>query len=122
MALRSGGLRNDWLWIQGGGEDSYADLWGRGVAQLLVLCKIRKLFSEAAGVRRLALLLVLDPINSGRFHLASGHIRVGKRRTGREVRIVDIGTVIGQAHVILTGEGQWIVNHRIDLRTLIEIY
>ena len=105
-----------------GGEDSYGDFRGRGVAQLLALFKIRNVFSEAAGVRRLALLRVLDPINSGRFHLARGHIRVGKRRSGREMRIVDIGTVIGQAHVIPTGEGQWILNHRIDLRTFNERY
>jgi len=117
MSFRSGGPRNDWVWIQAGGEDSYGDLRGRRVAQLLALFKIRNVFSEAASVRRLALLRVLDPINSGRFHLASGHIRVRKRRSGREKRIVDIGTVIGQAHVIPTGEGQWITNHRIDLRT-----
>jgi len=92
------------------------------VAQLLALFKIRNVFSEAAGVRRLALLHVLNPINSGRFHLASGHIRVGKRRSGREMRIVDIGTVIGQAHVIPTGEGQWIVNPRIDLQRFLDIY
>jgi len=122
MAFRSRGPRNDWVWIQAGGEDSYGDLRGWGVAQLLALFKISNVFSEAAGVRRLALLRVLDPIDSGRFHLASGHIRVGKRRSGREMRIVDIGTVIGEAHVIPTKEGQWIVNHRIDLRTFNEIY
>jgi len=122
MAFRRGGPRNDWVWIQVGGEDSYGDLRGREVAQLLALFKIRNVFNEAAGVQRLALLCVLDPINSGRFHLASGHIRVGKLRSGREMRIVDIGTVIGQAHVIPTEKGQWIGNHRIDLRTLNEIY
>jgi len=98
------------------------DPCGRGVAQLLALFKIRNVFSEAAGVRPLALLHVLDPINSGRFHLASGDIQVGKWRSGREMRIVDIETVIGQAHVIPTEEGQWIVNHRIDLPTFNEIY
>jgi len=36
--------------------------------------------------------------------------------------MVDIATVIGQAHVIPTGEGQWSVNHRIDLWTFNEIY
>ena len=65
---------------------------------------------------------MLDPINVGRFHLASGHIRVGKRHSGRDMRIVDIGTVIGQAHVIPSGERQWIVNHRIDVWTFNEIY
>jgi hypothetical protein len=38
------------------------------------------------------------------------------------MRIVGIGAVIGQAHVITSGERQWIVNHRIDLRTFNEIY
>ena len=122
MAFRSGGPRNDWVWIQAGGEDSYGYLRGRGVAQVSALFKIRNVFSEAAGVWCLALLRVLDPINSGRFYLATGHIGVRKRRCGREMRIVDIGTVIGQPHVIPTGEGQWIVNHRIDLRTFNEIY
>jgi len=74
MAFRSGGPRNDWVWNASGGEDSYGDLRGRGMAQLLALFKIRNVFSESAGVRRLALLRVLDPINSGRFHLPSGHI------------------------------------------------
>jgi len=92
------------------------------VARLVGLFKIRNVLNGAAGVRRLALLRVLDPINAGRFHLASGHIRVGKRHSGRDMRIVDIGTVIGQAHVIPSGERQWIVNHRIDLRTFNEIY
>ena len=38
------------------------------------------------------------------------------------MRIVGIGAVIGQAHVIPSGERQWIVNHRIDLPTFNEIY
>jgi len=48
------------------------------VARVLALFKIGNVLSEAPGVHRLALVRVLDPINSGRFHLASGHIRVGK--------------------------------------------
>ena len=36
--------------------------------------------------------------------------------------IVGIGAVIGQAHVIPSGERQWIVNHRIDLQTFNDIY
>ena len=63
---------------------------------------------------------MLDPINAGRFHLASGHIRVGKQPTSRDIGIVDIGTLIGQAHVIPSGERQWIVNHRLDLLTFNE--
>jgi len=60
--------------------------------------------------------------NGGRFHQASGHIRVGKWSTGRDMGIVGIGEVIGQAHEIPSGERQLIVNHRIDLRTFNDIY
>jgi len=89
---------------------------------MLPLQKIRNVFSEAAGVRLLELFRPLDPINSGRFHLPSRHIRVAKGHSGSEMRIVDIGTVIGQAHVMPTRESQWIVNHSIDLRMFNEIY
>jgi len=94
----------------------------RTVGRLLALFKIRNVLSEAAGVHRLALVHVLDSINGGRFHLVSGHIQVGKGSTGRDMRIVGIGAVIGQAHAIPSGERQWIVNYRIDLRTFNDIY
>jgi len=67
---------------------------------------MRNVLSEARGVHRLALVRVLDPIHGGRFHLPSGHIRVGKRSTGRDMHIVGIGEVIGQVHVIPSGERQ----------------
>ena len=92
------------------------------MARLLALFKIRNILSEAAAVHRLALVRIRDRINGGTFHIASGHIRVGKGINGRDMRIVTIGTVIGQAQVIPSGEKQWIVNHRIDLRTFNEIY
>jgi len=92
------------------------------VAQLLAVFKTRNILREAAAVHLLALVHILDPINGGRFHIPSGHIQVGNRINGRDMRIVSIGAVIGQAHVILSGEKQWIVNHRIDLRTFNEIY
>jgi len=92
------------------------------VARLLALFKIRNTLSEAGAVDRLALVCILDPVNSGRFHIASRHIRVGMRVHGRDMRIVSIGAVIGLAHVIPSGERQWIVNHRMDVRTFNEIY
>ena len=52
------------------------------MARLLALFKIRNVLSEATGVHRLALVHVLYSINGGRFHLASGYIRVSKRSTG----------------------------------------
>jgi len=76
------------------------------VARLLAIFKIRNVLSKAAGVDRLALVCMLNPINGGRFPLASGHRRVGKRSTGRDIRIVAIGAVIGQGHVIPSRERQ----------------
>jgi len=77
--FRNSGPRNNWVWILAGGEDSYGDLRGRGVVCLVGLFKIRNIVSEAGGVRRQALLCVINLINAGRFHLASGHLQVGKR-------------------------------------------
>jgi len=121
-AFRNGGSRNGWVWVQTGGEANYGDLRGRVVARLLALFKIRNILSEAATVHRLALVCILDPINGARFHIPSGHIRVSNRINGRDMQIVSIGAVIGQAQVIPSGEKQWRVNHRIDLRTFNEIY
>jgi len=55
------------------------------VARLLALFKIRNVLGEAADVHRLELVRVLDLINRGRFPLPSGHIRVGKWSTGRDM-------------------------------------
>ena len=92
------------------------------MARLLALFRIRNILREATAVHRLALLRILDPINGGRFHIPSRHIHVGNRINGRDMRIVSIGAVIGQAKVIPSGRKQWIVNHRIDLRMFNEIY
>jgi len=121
-SFRNAGPRNDWIWIRAGGEDTRGVLRGRFVAQLLALFKIRNIRSEVGSVRRLALVRVLDPMNGGSFHPGSGHVRVCKRPSSRDMRIVDIGTVIGQAHIVPARERQWIVNHRIDLQTFNELY
>jgi len=92
------------------------------VAWLLALFKIRNILSETAAVHRLGLVRILNPINGGRSHIPSGHIRVGNWINGRDMRIVRIGAVIGQVQVIPSGEKQWIVNYRIDLKTFNEIY
>ncbi|RPB00155.1 hypothetical protein L873DRAFT_832837 [Choiromyces venosus 120613-1] len=73
-AFRNGGPRNNWGWVQTAGEESYGDLRGRTVVRLLALFKIRNVQSQTADVHRLALVHILDPIGSGRFHQASGHI------------------------------------------------
>jgi len=101
---------------------NYGDLRGPVVAQLLAPFNIRNILSEARAVHLLALVCILDSVNSGRFHIASRHIRVGPLVNGRDLLIVNIGVVIRQAQVIPSGERQWIVNHRIDLRMFNEIY
>jgi len=52
-AFRNGGPRNDWGWVQTGGEANYEDSRGRVVARLLALFKIRNILSEAGAVHRL---------------------------------------------------------------------
>jgi len=120
--FRNGGSSNDWVWVQTRGEANYGDLQGRVVARLLALFKIRNILSKAAAVHHMTLVRILDPINGGRFNIASGQIQVGNRINGRGMPIDSIGAVIGQVQVIPSGEKQWIVNHKIDLRTFKEIY
>ena len=121
-AFRNGGPRNNWVCVHTGGDVSYGDLRGRVVARLLGLFQITNVLSGAGDVHRLAFVRILNPVGAGRFHRRSGHIRVSKRPNGRDMRIVSIGAVIGQAHVIPSREREWIVNYKIDLRTLNEIY
>ena len=92
------------------------------MARLLALFKIRNILSAAAAVHRLALVRKLDAMHGGRFHIASGHIGVGNRINCQDMRIVSTVAVIGQAQVIPRSHKQWIVPHRIDLRTFNKIY
>jgi len=105
-AFRNGGSRNNWVWFQTCGKAIYGDLRGRVVARLLAPFKIRNILSKAAAVHHLALVRILDPINGGRIHIPSGHIRVSNQINGRRMRIVSIGAVIGQGQVIPSGEKQ----------------
>ena len=98
----------------------YGALHGPAVARLVGPFKIRNVQTEV--VSRLAFVQVLDPVNSGRIHGASGHILVCRRRNGQDMRIIDIGVLVGQAHMVPYGDGQWLGNHRIDLRTCNNIY
>ena len=61
-----------------------------------------------------------------RAHLASSIIFADvtgqQREEARECTIVDIGTILGLAHLIPEADRRWLVNSRIDLRTFNEIY
>ena len=98
----------------------YGEVRGRAVARLVGHFKIRNVPTEV--VSRLAFVQVLDLVNGGRFNGPSGHIRLCRRRNGRDRRIIDIGVLVGQAHLVPYRDGQWLVNHRIDLRTFNDIY
>jgi len=44
------------------------------------------------------------------------------REDARGFRIVDIGTILGLAHLIHEEDWRWLINSRIDLRTFNEVY
>ena len=87
---------------------------------MVELFKIRNVRTEV--VSRLAFVQVLDLVIGGRFHGVRGDIRVCRRRDGRDMRIINIGVIVGQAQVVPYGDGQWLVNHRLDLQTFNNIY
>ena len=66
---------------------------------------------------------MMSVVNSGRPSEVHGLVTVQLREDPREWTIVDIGTILGLAHLILeTTDWRWIVNSRIDLRTFNESY
>ena len=56
------------------------------------------------------------------FHYDSGHIQVCRGRNGRDMSIIDIGVVVGQAHMVPYEDRQWLVNDQIALWTFNDIY
>ena len=99
----------------------YGALRGRLPAKLLALFKIQNPTFDSA-VRRLASVKMLSPVNSGRVSDVHGLVTVQQREDAREFTIVDVGTILGLAHLIPEAERCWLVNIRIDLRTFNEIY
>ena len=49
-------------------------------------------------------------------------VTVQQREDAREFTIVDVGTILGLAHLIPEAGRRWLVNNRIDLRTFNEIF
>jgi len=80
-----------------GGEANYADLRRRVVAHLLAPFKIRNILSKAGAIHGLALVCILEAVDSASFEIASGHIRVGRLVNRRDMQIVSRGAAIGQA-------------------------
>ena len=107
--------------MQAGDEEMYGVLRGRLPAKLLALFKIRNPTCDGM-VRRLASVLMLSPVNSGRVSDVHSLVTRQEREDAREFTIVDIGTILGLAHLIAEADRSWHVNNRIDLRTFNEIY
>ena len=116
--FRHGGARNDWVWICAAGEDRYGDLRGQLPAKLVGLFKLRR--REGRDVYCLALIESLE-VHKGERIGANGFIRVGRKLNGYEWSVVDIGKVLGLAHLVPAGDDQWLVNSRIDLQTFNDI-
>jgi len=73
-------------------------------------------------VGRLAGVQILSPVNSGRPSDIHSLVTVQLREDAREYKLVDIGTILGLAHLMPGGNRRWLINSRIDLRTFNEIY
>jgi len=92
----------------------YGTLRGGLPAKLVALFKIRDPRSEDT-VRRVAGVQLLTPVNSGRLSDLHGLVTVQMREDMRGFTIVDIGTMLGLAVLILEEDRGWLVNSRIDL-------
>jgi len=94
----------------------YGVLRGRLPAKLVALFTIRDYRCEDR-VRRLAGVQFVSAVNSGRISDVHSLVTVQMKEDAREFTVVDIGTILGLAHLISEGDRCWIVNSRIDLRT-----
>ena len=102
-------------------EEMYGALSGRLPAKLVTLLKITDYRSDDT-VRRVDGVQMLTPVNSGLLSDQHGLIKVQMREDSRGFTIVDIGTILGLAHLIQEEDRRWLINSRIDLRTFDEVY
>jgi len=123
LHFRNQGCRNDWIWVQAGTEEMYGALRGRLPAKLVALLTIRDTrCDDTDTVRRVACVQMLTPVISGRLSDQHGLVTVQMREDARAFTIVDIGTILGLAHLIPEADRRWLANSRIDLRTFNQFY
>ena len=99
----------------------YGALRGRLPAKLVALLMMRDPRSEDT-VRRVAGVQLLTPVNSGPLSDLPGLVTVHMREDTRGFTIVDIGTILGLAHLISEGDRRWLVKSPIALRTFNQVY
>ena len=107
--------------MQAEDEEMYGARRGRLPAKLLALFKIRNPTCDGTVWRRRSVQM-LSPVNSGRASDVHGLVTVQQSEDAREFTIVDVGTILGLAHLILEADRRWVVNNRIHLRTFNDIY
>jgi len=100
----------------------YGALRGHLPARLIALFKIRSGYIQQDIVYRLPRVQFMSLVDSGRPLDVHSLVTVLLRDVTREPTIVDIGTILGLAHLIRETDRRWLVNSRIDLRTFNEIY
>jgi len=94
---------------------------GRLQANLVARLKVREYRSDHT-VRCVAGVQMLTPVNSRRLSDLHGLVTVHMREDMRGFTIVDIGTILGLAHLIPEEDRLLLVNSLIDLRTFNDVY
>jgi len=97
------GSRNDWVCMRAGTEDLYGPLRDRLPAKLVALCKIRDYRCEDR-VRRLAGVQFVSALHTGRISYVHSLVTVHMKEDAGEFTVVDIGTILGLAHIIPEGD------------------
>ena len=121
--FRGAAARNDPVLVNVG-EDVMmtGDLGGRLPAFLRGLLKLRGGHNNSY---RFAVVEVLWPINNGSADPCDTLIwvqrRVYKSAMGG-IWVINIRSIMGMAHLVPYGEGRWLVNNRIDLKTWNDVY
>ena len=99
----------------------YGALLGRLPAKVIALLKISDYRCEDRG-RRLAGVQFVSAVNSGRISDVHSLVTLQMKDDAWEFTVVDIGTILGLAHLIPEGDRRRLVNSRIDLRTFNKVY
>jgi len=99
----------------------YCALRGRLLAKVVAFFKMRD-YSCGNAVSWVMAVRMLSAVNSVFLLDIHGLITVQMREDAREFMRVDIGTILGLAHLIPQGEWRWLVNSQIDLRSFNQVY
>jgi len=102
-------------------EETYGALLDRLPAKLVALLQIWDYRSDDT-IRRIAGVQMLTPVNSGRLSDLHGLVTVQMWEDTQGFTIVQIGTIVGLAHLIQEKDRHPLVNSQIDLRTVNKVY